>query len=100
MSKDRNHHGQVVTRGSHETSPATVGNRKRVTDHAIVRYMERIHGISREQLELEITGCSRIPRRLPSGIQPVVRGDGGVHYVKIVNDCIVTVYMHKPKNRR
>lgn len=57
-----------------------------VSEHAIVRYMERVHGIDLDQLKNEIVGRDHTTLKLPNG-QFGVNG----HKIRVKNGVVVTV---------
>lgn len=57
-----------------------------VSEHAIVRYMERVHGIDLDQIKNEIVGRDHKTLKLPSG-QYKTNG----HKFRVKNGVVVTV---------
>lgn len=56
-----------------------------VTEHAIVRYMQRVYDIDLEQIKREILGTEK-ELKLPNGTYPV-----NGHKIRVKNGAVVTV---------
>lgn len=68
-----------------------------ISDHAIVRYLERVVGMDIEAIKKEIWPMGYLDIRGLKSV-PVNRKDGSYsHSVKIQEDCITTILSHKEK---
>lgn len=59
-----------------------------VSDHAVVRYFERILGFDMEEVHSWILGGLK---RLPEGLNPISKGNIKSHNVLIKNNTAITV---------
>lgn len=57
-----------------------------ISDHAIVRYMQRVHGIDLDAIRDEIVGCDHKALKLPDGQFGV-----GSHKIRVRDGVVVTV---------
>lgn len=65
-----------------------------ISDHAIVRFLQRKHGITREEIMAELFGES-VPTALPAG-----HYKRGEVWVVVEDNCIVTVLSDAEKRVR
>lgn len=65
-----------------------------ITDHAIVRWLERSHGIERAEILTEIFGGT-IPVRLPDGQYRY-----GEFILAVADNCIITIKLVAERKRR
>lgn len=70
--------------------------RLRVSDHAVVRYLERIRGLDIDALRDEIAGKAELALDYP-GSNGVLR-DG--HLYRVVNSTVITVQPRQQKDKR
>jgi recombination DNA repair RAD52 pathway protein len=74
------------------------GAMTRVSDHAIVRYLERVKGLDIEAIKKEILpdALSRAAKKMGNGFYPV----NGTHKVRIKNQVVITVLNPKMKIKK
>ena len=66
----------------------------RVTDHAVMRYLERVKGVDFGEIRKQIM-TDELARAIAAGAQTVKIGNA-VYTIK--NQCVITVTTHEPFN--